>query len=259
MVRMCVLASGSRGNSTLVCTDSEALLIDAGISAAKISAYLETLQINPFKLKGIVITHEHTDHIRGVGPLSRKYGVPVFCNIDTWAKAKSVVGNVPSLIGIEPGAPFSICDFRIVPFSTPHDALNPIGLTVEVLGKKIGIATDLGYVTRLIRERLRGCHALMLEFNYNRDMLIAGPYTWPMKQRIMGRMGHLSNEDACSLLEDVITPELSHIVLAHMSENNNLPELALMSVRDVCIKNSLEHITVIAGRQGERSDWINLD
>jgi phosphoribosyl 1,2-cyclic phosphodiesterase len=259
MVKMRVMASGSRGNATLVQGADRALIIDAGISASKIINYLLEFKVAPGCISGLILTHEHSDHIRGAGPLVRKLGIPIYCNEETWERAKNVIGNVPEVRGIDPGKPFSIHEFTINPFSTPHDAQNPIGLTIETNGKKIGVATDLGYPTRLVMERLKGCHAILLEFNYNRDLLIAGPYTWPMKQRIMSRRGHLSNEDACSLLEEVLGEELEHVVIGHISENNNLPELALLSAQDLLRQFGYEHVTLSTGSPDIPGEWIILE
>lgn len=257
-MRIAVLASGSQGNATLINSGTKSILFDAGISARKILTYFDELELHTSTLKAILITHEHSDHIRGIGPLARKLKVPVFCTEQTWNKAHHSIGNIEQVEFIEAGRDVTIENFLIKPFSIPHDAEDPLGFTIEQNGCKIGIATDVGYPTNLIRQRLQGCRLIQLEFNYNRELLIAGTYTWPMKQRIMSKRGHLSNEDACILLEDLLSDELEHIILAHMSENNNLPELAMMCVQDLLVRSGKEHITCTPGSQRKRTDWITL-
>ncbi|MFC1853879.1 MBL fold metallo-hydrolase [candidate division CSSED10-310 bacterium] len=257
-MKICILASGSSGNSTVITTDRTSILIDAGISAVKILSRLQQLELDLTTLSAMVITHEHIDHIRGAGPLTRKINVPLYCNRATWDRAKHIIGKVKQVHFIEPAKPFTIGDFNLKSFSVPHDANDPIGLTIEHNSKKIGFATDLGYPTQLIKERLKECHALIIEFNYNRDLLLAGPYTWPMKQRIMGRKGHLSNEDACGLLEDIISEKLNHIILAHISENNNVPDLALMCVQELCHRIGHNNIRFTIGNPDRQSEWIPI-
>jgi len=257
-MKIAIIASGSSGNCTVISENSTSVLVDAGISASRILTALEELEFDFSTLKAILVTHEHTDHIKGIGPIARKTGIPVFCTSETWQRSQHVIGTIKQTVFIKSGEQFQLEHLAITPFSIPHDADNPIGLTIEANGKKVGFATDLGYPTQLIKQRLLGCQALLLEFNYNRDMLISGPYTWPMKQRIMSKRGHLSNDDACSLLDDVIHDDLQHLVLAHISENNNLPELALLSARELCSNRGLQNVVFTIGKPRSHSNWLHL-
>ncbi|MBN2384840.1 MBL fold metallo-hydrolase [bacterium] len=257
-MKISIIASGSKGNCTIVSDGQCSILIDAGVSASRIVNALSELELDVSTLKALIVTHEHTDHIRGIGPLTRRTGIPVFCTQETWARSKNIIGTIDKVFHIESGISFQIEHITIHPFSIPHDAEDPIGLTLEANGRKVGLATDMGYATQLIKQKLKDCQALLLEFNYNRDMLISGPYTWPIKQRIMSKKGHLSNDDACSLLEEIIHDDLQHLVLAHISENNNLPELALLSAQDLCNQCGHRDVHLTVGNPYKHSPWLYL-
>jgi phosphoribosyl 1,2-cyclic phosphodiesterase len=229
-VRVCSLASGSRGNSLLVTTEDSAVLVDAGLSGKELTRRLACVGYSPESLSGIVITHEHTDHIRGAGVLARRYGVPVYISPATLEAAGTGLGEIPRLCHFACGTAFRIASLTIHPFSISHDAADPAGLTLECGDLKIGIATDLGVVTALVRERLRRCSLLYLESNHDAQMLRDGPYPWHLKQRIRSRMGHLSNEEARDLVSELQHPGLTHVILGHLSEENNRPDLALSEV-----------------------------
>jgi len=226
---ICPLASGSKGNSLFVSCCNSSILIDAGLSGIEIQRRLNLLNINPESLTAIIITHEHSDHVKGAGILSRRFNLPVYITQKTYAAAQSL-GKIEDVCFFECGTPFEIDGIRVSPFSTSHDATDPAGLTMEYNGHKIGIATDLGIVTTLVKEHLKNSTVLYLESNHDLDMLINGSYPWHLKQRIKGRTGHLSNLDAGRLLSELKTDDLRHVILAHLSEENNCPKKAVQEI-----------------------------
>jgi phosphoribosyl 1,2-cyclic phosphodiesterase len=232
-LRICVLGSGSKGNCTYIESPEACLLIDAGLSAREIERRLRQIERSPAALDGVLISHEHSDHIHGVGALARRYKLPVYMNAATWQRAQHVVGLVDDRREFLTGAPFEIKDVVIDPFSLPHDADDPVAFRLTWRRRSMAIITDLGYPSQLVRERIRGCQLLVLEANHDEAMLKAGPYPWPLKQRIGGKAGHLSNAQSSLLLQDVLHDELEHVVLAHLSEINNHPELARLTVQEV--------------------------
>jgi len=227
---VCILASGSRGNAVYISGGSAAILIDAGLSGVEIERRLRSKGLYPEDLDAILVSHEHTDHIQGVGVLSRRFNLPIYINSKTESAAFSRLGNVHIIKNFECGSTFAVKDLAIHPFSISHDAEDPAGFTVNQNGIKIGIATDLGIATSMVKEHLKGCYLLILEANHDVDMLINGPYPWPIKQRIKSRTGHLSNEESKNLLKEVQHDRLEHVILAHLSETNNTPQKALNEV-----------------------------
>jgi phosphoribosyl 1,2-cyclic phosphodiesterase len=223
---VCVLASGSRGNAIFVKGGDGAILFDAGLSGVEIERRMASRGLDPKELTAIVVSHEHSDHVKGVGIMCRRYKLPVYMTPGTSTAADSQLGRIEDLRHFECGTPFTIGNLMVHPFSISHDAADPSGFTVTHAGIKLGIATDLGRVTAVVTEHLRACHALVLETNHDEKMLIEGPYPWPLKQRIRGRNGHLSNPDAGKLLTEVFHDDLRHIWLAHLSQENNTPDKA---------------------------------
>ena len=226
---VCVLASGSKGNAIHVSDGQTAFLIDAGLSGVEIERRLGSRGLAPDRLQAIIVSHEHADHINGVGVLSRRYRLPVYLNRKTAGAAKRI-GRLHCVNTFDCGTVFHIDNLHIHPFSLSHDAEDPAGFTVKTNGIKIGLATDLGVVTAMVTEHLKGCRALILEANHDTRMLIEGPYPWPLKQRIQSRLGHLSNTDSRQLLCDVAHADLEHVILAHLSETNNTPDTALNAI-----------------------------
>jgi phosphoribosyl 1,2-cyclic phosphodiesterase len=256
-VRFSILASGSSGNAVYLESENTKLLVDGGLSGREIEKRFFSIGVNPSHLDGILVTHEHADHIQGVGILSRRFGLPVYIHPETLKACQKRLGDLSEAVPFEGGLPFEIGDLKVHPFSIPHDAVNPMGFTFSNNGKKIGLATDMGYVPTLVRERLLRSHALILESNHDLEMLKVGPYAWPLKQRIMGRTGHLSNHDAGALLQDLIHDDLECVVLAHLSEVNNLPLLAYQKAEDV-IRRSGKSIRLETARQSETVDLIEI-
>jgi phosphoribosyl 1,2-cyclic phosphodiesterase len=229
---LCLLASGSKGNALYISSGRTSLLIDAGFSGSEIERRFRARGLLPDQLDAIVLTHEHQDHMQGVGVLARKYSLPLYVSSRTAEHAADRLGRIPDMKHFSCGTGFVIRDIALHPFSTSHDACDPAGFTVQVNGQKIGLATDLGLATHMVRHHLQGCTCLILEANHDLQMLESGPYPWPIKQRIRGRTGHLSNDAAKALLMEVCHDGLSHVILAHISETNNTPEKALSVVAE---------------------------
>ncbi|MDQ7781490.1 MAG: MBL fold metallo-hydrolase [Desulfomonilaceae bacterium] len=234
------LASGSSGNSFLVRSNGSAILVDAGLSCKQICTRLEQAGADPGSLKGIVVSHEHSDHVKGVGVLSRKFKLPVYANLKTWNAVEQTLGEVHRVEIFETGKIFEIGGFRIHPFSVPHDCADPVGFRISCGTAKIGIATDLGTATGLVTSLLTGLQLVVLESNHDPKMLRDGPYPWELKQRVRSRLGHLSNPESAQLLQRVVSDELQAVILAHMSETNNRADLALDCARS-CLGEFLEH------------------
>ena len=232
-VTICVLASGSKGNATYVSNGRTSILIDAGLSGKELQRRMADKGLDPASLDAILVSHEHTDHIRGVGIMSRRFGLPVHISESTFQVSRTVLGKLKDVRPFDCGRSFSVGDFAIHPFSISHDAADPAGFTLRCNGTKVGVATDLGIATGVVENHLAACDALILEANHDPQMLIDGPYPWHLKQRIRSRSGHLSNEDAALLLETLIHERLAHVILAHLSEENNSPGKARQTVETV--------------------------
>lgn len=227
---VCVLASGSRGNAIYVSDGQTAILVDAGLAGIEIIRRLRSKGLDPETLDGIVVSHEHTDHVRGVGVLSRKFKLPIYITQKTSEASGPQIGKLYDAVHFRSGETFQLKSLTIHPFSISHDAQDPIGFTVKQNGMKIGIATDLGIATGMVKEHLKECGVLVVEANHDLTLLMEGPYPWFLKQRIKGRTGHLSNEDSKALLKDVRHDRLKHVILAHLSETNNTPAAALNAI-----------------------------
>jgi phosphoribosyl 1,2-cyclic phosphodiesterase len=232
-LRICILGSGSKGNCTYIESPEARVLIDAGLSAREIERRLRQIDRSPTALDGVLISHEHSDHIQGVGALARRYKLPVYANLATWQRAQHIVGMVDDRREFWTGAPFVLKDLVVDPFSLPHDADDPVAFRLTWRRRSMAIVTDLGYPSQLVRERIRGCQLLVIEANHDDAMLRAGPYPWPLKQRIGGKSGHLSNLQSSQLLRDVLHDELEDVVLAHLSEINNHPDLARLTAQEM--------------------------
>ncbi len=226
-MKFCVLGSGSRGNATYIESGSAALLIDNGFSGVELERRLAAIAASPTKLAGILVTHEHNDHIKGAGILARKYKLPIIANHATFTAARSTIGNIPQYQEFHTGTPFEFVGFNIHPFAISHDSAEPVGFVVSRNSCSLGYCTDTGMISRLITHLLSGCHGLIIESNHDPEMLKNGPYPPFLQQRVRSRTGHLANEDAASFVADFSHADLQHVVLAHLSEKNNDPGLAL--------------------------------
>ena len=233
-MRLCSIASGSSGNCIYVGSDCAHVLIDAGISGRRVEAGLNSLELTGRDLDGILITHEHSDHIKGLGVIARKYGIPIYAtvgNVDAMVRSGSLV-KIPEGIfrEIREDEPFLIKDLVVNPFTIPHDAAQPVGYRLECGEHSVGIATDLGKYNEYIIENLQNLDALLLEANHDIRMLQVGRYPYYLKQRIMGDRGHLSNENAGQLLCRLLHDNLKAVFLGHLSKENNYEELAYETV-----------------------------
>jgi phosphoribosyl 1,2-cyclic phosphodiesterase len=332
MVKMTVLASGSKGNSTVVSSSRTRILVDVGVSCRELFKRMAVAGEDPHTLDAILITHEHQDHVQGLAVTARKLGIPVYFTEPThrewirwlsprkrmtyadWLAARKAVADHPStqrpragdpaeaqanpeiedreafeeeqqelasvaiaaaaeakskpekdpcaLPGVEyfsSGEGFSVGDIAVTPFTIPHDAADPVGFVFEAEGVRIGLATDLGYMPPNAKRHLKRCDVLMLESNHDLDMLRDGPYPWSVKQRVMSRVGHLSNLAAAEFLEGEYDGGAAYIVLAHLSESNNLPELARVSA-ERALKDRINLLTnkLLLATQGRPLESILL-
>ncbi len=307
MMRMTVLASGSKGNSTVIATGRTSILVDAGLSCREILKRMQTAGEDPRALDAILITHEHQDHVQGVAVLARKLGIPVYFTEMThrawmrWMRPRKRMtyadwlrqreqgatavapattattddaeselcedadpaerdpAALPSVAYFEAGRRFAVGDIDVEPFTIPHDAADPVGFVFEGEGVRIGFATDLGYMPANARQALRRCDVLMLESNHDTEMLRDGPYPWSVKQRVMSRVGHLSNEAAAEFLERNYDGQATYVVLGHLSESNNLPALARVSAeRALCERMSLLANKLLLAEQNQALPAIVL-
>ena len=233
---VCVLASGSKGNAIYISSGKTAILVDAGLSGVEIQRRMTAAGLDAADLNAIIVSHEHSDHIRGVGVMARRHDLPVYITRDTASAAAGQLGRIHTIRHFEIGHSFSIDDLTIHPFGISHDARDPSGFTVAQNGRKVGIATDLGIATGMVKQHLKSCALLVLEANHDPVMLTDGPYPWPLKQRIKSRSGHLSNQESRDLLGEVKHSGLCHVVLAHLSETNNTPQKALEAVHQAIEK-----------------------
>lgn len=259
-MKMAVLGSGSEGNAVLIAEGRTAILVDAGFSGSCIQDRIRGTGYALNDIRAIVITHEHTDHVRGAGVIARRLRIPVYATEGTFRAGRAKFGQLPLLCPIAGGSPVKIAGFDVCPFDISHDAEQPVGFIIEQGRSRLGICTDSGCVTHLMRQRLQRCDALILETNHDPTMLLAGPYPWELKQRIRSRVGHLSNDDAGGLLEELWHEGLHHVFLAHLSQENNLPDLARMAAEDGlrragCFNgNTRIHVT----RQNETTEMISI-
>jgi phosphoribosyl 1,2-cyclic phosphodiesterase len=289
MVRFTVLASGSKGNSTVVSGGHTRLLVDAGLSCRELFKRMKLAGEDPATLDAIIVTHEHQDHINGLAVTARKLGIPVYfteathrawvrwitprrqmtyaqwleqCRREAAARQAETAPPadeceesepeepgackpgesddksdepkpdpswLPSVQYFQPGRPFQVGDISVSPFTIPHDAVDPVGFVFQAEGVRMALATDLGYVPPNVKVQLKGVDVLMLESNHDLEMLRDGPYPWQVKQRVLSRVGHLSNDATAEFLESSYDGQATYVILGHLSESNNLPELARVS------------------------------
>lgn len=241
-MRLGVLASGSRGNAFTVEHDGVMIFIDAGLSGKVHTSRLVDSGFSGIHPQALFVSHEHSDHVKGAGVLSRKWRIPVFATDGTLNASRYRLGKIQEAIVFPNGTSFDFGAYSISAFSVAHDAADPSGYVIEWDYGRLGIATDLGQSSPLVKESLSGCTALVLEFNHDEDMLWEGNYPWSLKQRIASTTGHLSNQAAAELLGSVSHKNLEVCVLAHLSQENNLPSLAENALRKV-VGESLKILT----------------
>ena len=250
MFKFCSLYSGSSGNSLFIQTDNTKILIDAGESAKKITDALSSIDVNPNDLDAILVTHEHSDHIKGLGTLSKKYNIPIYANQKTWEampeqNAKISENNKKYF---KPSENFEIGDLKIHPFKIPHDAANPCGFNFFHKNKKMSVATDIGHMTSDIIHTLEDSSFLLLESNYDPNVLKCSKYPYLLKERIAGPNGHLPNGEAGKTISYLLNSGLKQVMLGHLSKENNFPELAYKTVMDELIENKYNENSISISR-----------
>jgi phosphoribosyl 1,2-cyclic phosphodiesterase len=241
-VKFCSLSSGSNGNCLYISTERVSLLIDSGLSGKRVEQLLKEINVSPRSIDAILVTHDHDDHIRGVGVLCRRYNIPIYANALTWEAMGCKIGDI-SLRNMREfctNKEFIIEDLCIRPYSISHDAADPVGFTFCWKNVKVSIANDLGYVTQEVIKEISDSDFLMLESNHDIEMLKVGPYPWYLKRRIMSEKGHLSNEDAGITLLKMAGKNLKTALLGHLSKENNYPPLAVETVKEILIREGVE-------------------
>ncbi len=227
MARLSPLFSGSSGNSYYIGSRSAGLLIDAGRSARQIDGMLKVLGINPLAIQGILVTHEHSDHVSGLRVFAKKHSLPIFATGGTLSAIRGMVGDTARLCPVEPGETLELAGMEVSPFSVSHDCTDPVGYRIATAdGRGFCLATDLGFVSDSVRERLLGCDLVVLESNHDEEMLKKGPYPYVLKRRILSDRGHLSNASCTRLLPQLAKSGVRRFLLAHLSRENNSPALA---------------------------------
>lgn len=228
MSKFCTLFSGSSGNCTFISDGKTNLLVDAGVSASRICAALAEIGYTPYDIDGILLTHEHRDHVAGVSILSRNYSIPVYANVGTMEKTLAITGWIfdDYIHTFKSNEKFAVGDIEVFSFSIPHDTIDPVGYTFRFDGKYYSVATDIGHVTESILKHLCKSEAVLIESNHDVQMLKDGPYPYYLKHRILGERGHLSNENAAHLAAQLVKWGTKRIALGHLSEKNNTPERA---------------------------------
>ncbi|HLP97044.1 MAG TPA: MBL fold metallo-hydrolase [Sideroxyarcus sp.] len=242
-MRFALLGSGSEGNALVVQSGRTAVMLDCGFSLSETVVRLARLGLSPETLSGIVVTHEHGDHIAGVAKLARKFSIPVWLTHGTLRAQGAAYSGLSGITEINSHAAFAIGDLQVQPYPVPHDAGEPVQFVFGDGARRLGVLTDVGHATPHIEANLSGCDALVLECNHDAAMLAAGDYPYSLKQRVGGRFGHLNNEAAAALLARLDNSRLQHIIAAHLSSKNNLPALAVQA---------------LSGALGCGEDWIGV-
>jgi len=229
-----VLSSGSTGNATVVRNEETTLMIDAGLSAKRIDELLKERDVTGEDIDGILVTHEHSDHIKGLGAVARKYDLPIYANEKTWEAMEKSIGKIAeeNRVVLGTGEVRDFGTLRVESFGISHDAAEPVGYCFYDGNEKLSVATDLGYMSDKVKQAISDSNVLVLESNHDIEMLRMGRYPWNIKRRILGDMGHLSNVDAGEALSELLTGDLKRTYLAHLSRDHNMMDLAKMTVRD---------------------------
>lgn len=241
-MKFCSLYSGSSGNSIFVASGETKLLVEAGLSAKKIIEALCSIGEKPSDISAVLVSHEHSDHIRGAGILSRKFNLPIYASEGTWRGMEQMIGpvlecNKKVFLSY---APFDIGDITVTPFPIPHDANEPVGYSFSTCGKKVTIATDIGHISMELLNNFINSDLLLLESNHDLEMLKVGPYPWPLKKRIAGEHGHLSNDAAGEVIAYMAEKGTKQFLLGHLSKENNFPELAYQTVCNALCEKKLQ-------------------
>lgn len=264
-MELTVLGSGSKGNSALIKTDQVHFLLDCGFSGREIERRLNAIEVSPQDIAGIIVSHEHSDHIQGVGIIARRYHLPVYINKATYQQAKKRLTNV-ELRFFETGDAITYQDLSIQTMGLSHDGVDTVGFTFGQNGqadhpaKKIGYVTDLGIVTNEVRQHLQDINALVFEANHDSEMLLNGPYPWSLKRRIQGRHGHLSNDQSAQLLAEIVErTSIRKVTLAHLSEKNNEPSLARDHIQELIQHKTDQYVKVFTAPQDRPAETIIVE
>jgi phosphoribosyl 1,2-cyclic phosphodiesterase len=255
-MRFAILGSGSEGNALVVQAGQTCVLLDCGFALTETIARLARLGLTAEQISGVVVTHEHGDHISGVARLAHQYAIPIWLTHGTRRAHSQALRGLPGVTEISPNVSFAIGEVEVRPYTVPHDAAEPVQYVFGDGAAKLGVLTDAGCATPHIEAMLDGCNALVLECNHDAVMLANGDYPYPLKQRVGGRLGHLSNAEAAALLARLDTSGLQHLVAAHISRKNNLPELARRALSGA-LDCAEEWVAVAA--QDEGLDWRGID
>ncbi|HZJ99492.1 MAG TPA: MBL fold metallo-hydrolase [Tissierellaceae bacterium] len=233
-IKFCSLSSGSSGNCHYIETKNSRIIIDAGLSGKAIERLMSSIGADPSSIDGIFVTHEHIDHSKGVGILSRRFDIPIYANSDTWLAMKKIIGKIKedNIRIFTTDKHFEFKDLTIHPIAIFHDAAEPVGYVIYYKNKKISVVTDTGWVNNTIIENIKNSNLYLIESNHDVRMLKEGTYPWPLKQRILSTRGHLSNDDCGRVMGDVLSGSGEIVLLGHLSEDNNHPDLALKTVRE---------------------------
>lgn len=233
-MKICTLSSGSTGNSTFLQSDNSKILIDCGLTAKLTISLLKTINVKPEELDAIFITHEHSDHIKGVGVMSRKYDIPILANEKTWEAMKNKIGkiNPKNIFVFKSNSFFTFRDMDVQNISTYHDAVNPIFFIFYQRNQKISILTDTGIINSYIEDTVKNSDIIILESNHDINMLKTGPYPYHLKQRILGQQGHLSNDASADVMKNIVQGNGEKIILGHLSKTNNKESIAFENMKN---------------------------
>lgn len=261
-MKFCSLYSGSGGNSIYVSSERASILIDAGMPGKSIESAFSMIKEDLTKVKGIFVTHEHTDHTKGVGILSRKFNIPIYANLETWKAMQKTIGKIKEENIKVMGTKHAVIeDLDITAFDIPHDAVNASGYSVHCRDKKISIATDLGHFNENIRRQIMDSNIILLECNHDVEMVKFGPYPYPLKQRILSDVGHLSNDNCGKAILSMLDDKPKRIVLGHLSQTNNYPELAKATVKNILDENNVKigkDVLLYMADRAKPSSYIEL-
>lgn len=259
-IKICVLASGSSGNSIFIGTETTRILIDAGLSAKKITERLAEIEESPENLDAICVTHEHGDHIAGIRVLQRKHEIPVYANAGTLDGIRAAQKGKHDLLCCQftTGSVFEIGNLCLEPFSISHDAYEPVGFVIRNGVGTIGVATDIGIVTNLLRQKLRACDVVVIEANHEESMVHEAPRPWSLKQRILSNQGHLSNRASAGLIAEIAGEGLKHLFLAHLSSDCNSPSHARRVFETVLAEAGHDHVSICLTGAHQISEVLEL-
>ena len=240
-LKVSTLASGSSGNSIYIESAEKGILIDAGLSGKEINRRLAEIDRSLEDIDLILVTHEHSDHLHGVGVLARRCEIPIYATAGTWAKAEAKIGKLREEQKREiKKEEFNIGDCQIRPFAITHDAKEPVGYTIKSSSAKVAVATDMGEITKEVKAEVVGSDLVILESNHDLEMLKIGPYPWHLKKRVMSEEGHLSNDEAAAFAVKLAQNSVQRILLAHLSQDNNVPELAFLTIKNMLVEADIE-------------------